>query len=138
MVRFVSVIFCAVVLTAGVVAQEAAPEQYADIKQTFDMVTKAVDALEHDVDQAQNASDVAQGFTKFGQTMRAFKLAVVELQSKYPDMGAHGAAPPPDVNDSLTAMQASLGKIPAILKKAEPYATDPAVQEAIDKMNRGD
>jgi hypothetical protein len=130
-------------LTAGGYAQEAtpgpdtAPPDYADIVQTFDAVSKAVDALEQDVNQAQTADDVAQAFTKFGVAMKAFRASIEDLQKKYPDMGAHGSAPPPEVNASLTAMQESLSKLPAILKKAEPFATDPAVQAAIERMKRG-
>ncbi len=140
MLKFLSILFCSVILavTASAQADTPEPNQYGDIVQTFGMVPPAVDALEKDIDNAKNADDVAQAFTTFGQTMKGFKVAVMALQSKYPDMGAHGSAPPPEVNDSLTAMQASLAKIPDILKKAEPYATDPAVQDAIDKMKRGE
>lgn len=140
MIRIISVLCVALVVTVSASAQAAtpAPGQYDDIIQTFRAVSTAVDQLGRDVGQAQNAADVARAFTKFEKVMKVFKVAMEDLQMKYPDMGAHGSAPPADVNESLAAMQESLGKLPAILKKAEPYAADPAVQEAMDEIRGGE
>lgn len=134
MIRNLGILLAGLVLTVSAGAQAA---QYDDIKVALVGVSAAVDTLAQDVDQATDAAGVAQAFTKFGESMAGFKKSILELQAKYPELAAENAEPPAELKDSLAAMQASFGKMGDIMKKANPYVTDPAVQDAIAKMKGG-
>lgn len=133
MKRFLPALLGALILTA---AAAQTPASYDDIKQAFTDISTALDVLGQDVDQAQNATDTANAFLKFGAAVKVFKQAMTDLQAKHPELSGN-TEPPEELKQAVADMQASFTKLPAILKKAEPYATDPAVQDAIDQMKSG-
>jgi hypothetical protein len=139
MIRFFSVLLVTSALTAGAYAQTPEPTtapagQYDDIRQAFTTAENAIDELDQDIDHAQGGADVAQAITKFTATMMTVKKAAMDMQKKYPELAANGGQPPAELADSFAKLRASVEKLATIMPKAARYQDDPAVKDALQKM----
>ena len=110
--------------------------KYADAKDALNIQADMMEEFATGVENAKDSAAVVAVLAKFQKTAEGAKKQMMAIAEKYPEMKDQ-ANPPEELKAEATRME-ELGPkfMGAMMKIAQDYGSDPAVQEALQKMQQ--
>jgi len=110
--------------------------KYADAKDALNTQADMMEEFAVGVENAKDSAAVVAVLEKFQKTAEGAKKQMIAIAEKYPEMKDQ-ANPPEELKAEAARMEAIGPKfMGAMMKLSQDYGDDPAVQEAMQKMQK--
>lgn len=107
--------------------------KYDDVEKASEEYAKAIESYVADLDKAGSAGDAAKAIDRFSGAMEQLAPTMKKLAEKYPEL-KDGKELPEALKDVQKRTEEAGKKMMGAMMKIGPYMTDPAVQEAQQRM----
>ena len=119
-----------------VVASGCGGGKYADAKDALNTQADMMEEFAVGVENAKDSAEIVVVLEKFQKTAAGAKEEMMAIAEKYPEMKDQ-ANPPEELKAEAERMEAIGPKfMGAMMKIAQQYGEDPAVQQALQKMQQ--
>lgn len=107
--------------------------KYSDVKDVMSKMNVSMDKFAASMDSVTDAAGAAKALTDFATEFQGFKSTLEDMDKKYPEL-KDVQDPPAELKEVYDGLQASSGKMMDAMVKIQAYAEDPAVLEAMSKL----
>lgn len=123
----------AVVFLAGLVACGGESDgKYADAKTVIRDMIDTFDKLGDEIGDADDGKSIATAIETFVDKMKGLREKMEEMEEKYPEL--KGSDVPEDFKDLMKELTVASNKLRLVIQKAQKFATEPDVMNAIGKL----
>ena len=108
--------------------------KYGDVKEAIDKMIASSEKFAKAMEAAPDGAAAAKALTDFVADYSSQKKTFDALDKKYPELKNTQKDPPPELKESLKKLQDLGTKMGPAMMKLSSFASDPAVQAAMAKM----